>query len=185
MIIPQLKLKKRILIVGHENNLRSIIKRLDNISETDILQLELPMAIPLIYELDDVTFKPLRPVRRVKQTPTTLSMISNSTSISQKEREEREMRELNEVSKKEQKVYDDIYKGVGVEVEMLSGRYICDPTQLKNIAKRDQQQVYDLRIKNTLETAPYLGINPITPACEKLLKNNPIPSKPKKETKEI
>ena len=127
VIIPQLKLKKRILIVGHENNLRSLIKRLDDISETDILQLELPRAIPLIYDLDATTFKPIK----------------NKKS-------------------KDGKVIDQ-YKGVGVEVDLLSGRYICDPAQLKNIAKRDQQQVYDLRYKNTLEIAPYLGNNPISP----------------------
>lgn len=59
-IIPQLKLRKRILIVGHENNLRSIIKRLDNISNEDILNIELPRAIPILYELSPDTFKPLK-----------------------------------------------------------------------------------------------------------------------------
>jgi hypothetical protein len=127
VIIPQLKQKKRILIVGHENNLRSLIKRLDDISETDILQLELPRAIPLIYDLDGTTFKPIKNKK-----------LKNGTIV-------------------------DTYEGVGVEVELLSGRYICDPAQLKNIAKRDQQQVYDLRYKNTLEIAPYLGNNPISP----------------------
>ena len=65
---------------------------------------------------------------------------------------------------------------------MFIGRYICDPTQLKNIAKRDQQQVYDLRYKTTLETAPYLGNNPIT-ACEKIATITPVKSK--KEGKEM
>lgn len=121
--------------MGHENNLRSLIKRLDGISETDILQLELPRAIPLIYDLDATTFKPIK--------NTTVSIDSGGGAS-------------------EGKAVIDTYKGVGVEVELLSGRYICDSTQLKNIAKRDQQQVYDLRYKNTLETAPYLGNNPIS-----------------------
>lgn len=152
-------MKKRILIVGHENNLRSLIKRLDDISETDILQLELPRAIPLIYDLDCTTFKPIKNKKRNEKDGAVI----------------------------------DLYNGVGVEVELLSGRYICDPTQLKNIAKRDQQQVYDLRYKSTLETAPYLGSNPITQ--EKQIPNtstqNSLPSpeivvpKMKKENKEV
>jgi 2,3-bisphosphoglycerate-dependent phosphoglycerate mutase len=59
-ILPQLKQRKRILIVGHENNLRSIIKRLDNISDDDILHIELPRAIPILFELNPTTFKPIK-----------------------------------------------------------------------------------------------------------------------------
>lgn len=58
-IVPLLKNKKKVMIVGHENNLRSIIKRLDNISEEDIINLELPRAIPLLYLLDPITLKPI------------------------------------------------------------------------------------------------------------------------------
>ena len=59
VIVPQLHQQKRLLIVGHENNLRSIIKRLDGISNEDIINVELPRAIPLVYHLDPVTLKPL------------------------------------------------------------------------------------------------------------------------------
>jgi 2,3-bisphosphoglycerate-dependent phosphoglycerate mutase len=60
VIVPQLRQGKRLLIVGHENNLRSLIKRLDDISNDDILHVELPRAIPLVYELDPVSLKPIR-----------------------------------------------------------------------------------------------------------------------------
>jgi 2,3-bisphosphoglycerate-dependent phosphoglycerate mutase len=60
VIVPQLKQKKRLMIVGHENNLRSIIKRLDNISDESIIHVELPRAIPLLYELDPDTLKPVK-----------------------------------------------------------------------------------------------------------------------------
>lgn len=136
IIVPQLKLKKRILIVGHENNLRSIIKRLDDISETDILELELPRAIPLIYELDINTLKPIKGKK--------------------KDNKHIYLDEVIDIDDD-----DDVYEGVGVPVDIISGRYICDPKQLKSIAKKDQQQVYDLRYKQSLETAPYLGVNPI------------------------
>lgn len=51
---------KNIMIVGHENNLRSIIKRLDGISNEDIINIELPRAIPLLFHLDPETFKPIK-----------------------------------------------------------------------------------------------------------------------------
>lgn len=60
VIVPQLKLKKKMMIVGHENNLRSLIKRLDSISNEDILHIELPRAIPLVFELDLTTLKPIK-----------------------------------------------------------------------------------------------------------------------------
>lgn len=41
---------------------------------------------------------------------------------------------------------------------LFIGRYLCDPVQLKQIAKRDQQQVYDLRVKDTLEKVSILSI---------------------------
>ena len=60
VIVPELRMKKKVMIVGHENNLRSLIKRLDNISDDDILRVELPRAIPLEYSLDPETLKPLK-----------------------------------------------------------------------------------------------------------------------------
>ena len=60
VIVPQLQQGKRLLIVGHENNLRSIIKQLDDISDDAILHVELPRAIPLVYELDPQTLKPIK-----------------------------------------------------------------------------------------------------------------------------
>ena len=60
VIVPQLLQGKRLLIVGHENNLRSIIKRLDGISDDDILHVELPRAVPLAFHLDRKTLKPIK-----------------------------------------------------------------------------------------------------------------------------
>jgi len=58
-IVPELKKGKMVMIVGHENNLRSIIKRVDNISDEDILHVELPRAVPLVYKFDLLTMKPI------------------------------------------------------------------------------------------------------------------------------
>ena len=48
------------MIVGHENNLRSLIKRLDSVSDVDIINVELPRAIPLLYHIDRETLKPVK-----------------------------------------------------------------------------------------------------------------------------
>lgn len=57
-IIPSLEQGRTLLIVGHENNLRSLIMNLEGISEKDIINLCLPRAVPLAYNLDE-NFKPL------------------------------------------------------------------------------------------------------------------------------
>jgi 2,3-bisphosphoglycerate-dependent phosphoglycerate mutase len=60
IVVPELRQGKRVMLVGHENNLRSIIKRLDDVSNEDILRVELPRAIPLEYTLDTKTLKPIK-----------------------------------------------------------------------------------------------------------------------------
>jgi 2,3-bisphosphoglycerate-dependent phosphoglycerate mutase len=57
-IAPALNEGKTLLIVGHENNLRSLIMRLEGISEHDVINLSLPRAVPLAYRLDE-NLKPL------------------------------------------------------------------------------------------------------------------------------
>ena len=57
-LAPALKQGKTLLIVGHENNLRSLIMQLEDISKEDIINLSLPRCVPLAYRLD-VNLKPL------------------------------------------------------------------------------------------------------------------------------
>ena len=52
-IAPVIKSGKRVLISAHGNSLRALVKYLDNISDADTLQLNIPTGIPLIYELDE------------------------------------------------------------------------------------------------------------------------------------
>mmetsp|Transcript_53359 Transcript_53359/g.113362 ORF Transcript_53359/g.113362 Transcript_53359/m.113362 type:complete len:248 (-) Transcript_53359:164-907(-) len=61
VIAPSLRSGKTLLLVGHENNLRSIIMRLEGILPEDIINLNLPRAIPLAYRLD----KDLKPLPRM------------------------------------------------------------------------------------------------------------------------
>lgn len=58
VLAPGLQEGKTLLIVGHENNLRSLLMRLEDISPTDIMHLSLPRAVPLAYRLD-ADLKPL------------------------------------------------------------------------------------------------------------------------------
>ena len=61
-IEPELKAGKTVLIAAHGNSLRAIVKMLDNLSEEEIAKVNIPTAIPLLYELDE-NFKPIKPNR--------------------------------------------------------------------------------------------------------------------------
>lgn len=52
-IKKHLEKKENVLVVAHGNSLRSIIKYLENISDEDIMNVEIPTGIPYVYELDD------------------------------------------------------------------------------------------------------------------------------------
>ena len=58
-VVPALKSGQRVVIAAHGNSLRALVKYLDNISDDDIVELNIPTGIPLVYELDD----DLRPLR--------------------------------------------------------------------------------------------------------------------------
>ncbi|MEK9169262.1 MAG: 2,3-diphosphoglycerate-dependent phosphoglycerate mutase, partial [Patescibacteria group bacterium] len=59
MIEPEIKKGKKIILSGHHNSLRAIIKYLDNISNVDIVNLNVPYCIPLVYEFDE-NIKPIK-----------------------------------------------------------------------------------------------------------------------------
>jgi len=58
-IAPAVASGRRVIIAAHGNSLRALVKYLDGVSDTDILELNIPTGIPLVYELDDA-LKPLR-----------------------------------------------------------------------------------------------------------------------------
>ena len=53
VLSPAVRSGKKVLIAAHGNSLRALVKYLDNVSETDIVELNIPTGIPLVYELDD------------------------------------------------------------------------------------------------------------------------------------
>jgi len=58
-IAPSVKAGQKILVAAHGNSLRALVKYLDNVSDAEIVELNIPTGIPLVYELDD-HLKPLR-----------------------------------------------------------------------------------------------------------------------------
>ena len=58
-IAPALRDSRRVLVAAHGNSLRALVKYLDNVSNEDIVGLNIPTGIPLVYELDD-DLKPIR-----------------------------------------------------------------------------------------------------------------------------
>jgi len=59
-IAPAIKSGKKVVIAAHGNSLRALVKYLDNVSESDILGLNIPTGMPLVYELD----AELKPIKR-------------------------------------------------------------------------------------------------------------------------
>ena len=58
-IAPTIKEGKRVLIAAHGNSLRALVKYLDDIADEDIVKLNIPTGLPLVYELD----KNLKPIK--------------------------------------------------------------------------------------------------------------------------
>jgi 2,3-bisphosphoglycerate-dependent phosphoglycerate mutase len=58
-IAPSIRAGQRVLIAAHGNSLRALVKYLDGISDQDIVELNIPTGIPLVYELD-AALKPIR-----------------------------------------------------------------------------------------------------------------------------
>ena len=51
-IVPQLRAGRRVIVVAHGNSLRAVVKFLDGVSDDDIVEMNIPTGMPLVYELD-------------------------------------------------------------------------------------------------------------------------------------
>jgi len=58
-LAPALKSGQKVLISAHGNSLRALVKYVDNIPDSEIVNVNIPTGIPLVYEMDD-DLKPLR-----------------------------------------------------------------------------------------------------------------------------
>ena len=59
IIAPTIRLNKKVIIAAHGNSLRALVKYLDNLSNEEVSNLNIPTGTPLVYELDD-NLKPIR-----------------------------------------------------------------------------------------------------------------------------
>ena len=59
-IVPAIKNNKKIIIAAHGNSLRALVKHLDNVTDQEILKVNIPTGLPLVYELDE----DLKPIDR-------------------------------------------------------------------------------------------------------------------------
>ena len=59
VMAPAIQSGQRVVVAAHGNSIRALVKYLDNISEQDIVGLNIPNGIPLVYELDE-NLKPIR-----------------------------------------------------------------------------------------------------------------------------
>src|SRR6185436_13249077 len=50
-ILPELRAGKNVLIVAHGNSLRALVMHLDNLTRAQVLELEIPTGVPLLYEM--------------------------------------------------------------------------------------------------------------------------------------
>lgn len=66
-ISPAIRRGERVIVVAHGNSLRALVKDLDEISDREIMELEIPTGLPLVYELDDA----LLPIRHYYLTDAT------------------------------------------------------------------------------------------------------------------
>ncbi len=58
-IVPDIAAGKRLIVAAHGNSLRALVKYLDNVSEEEILEINIPTGVPLVYELDE-DMKPIK-----------------------------------------------------------------------------------------------------------------------------
>jgi len=58
-IAPAVKAGQRVIVAAHGNSLRAMVKYLDNVADSDIVELNIPTGIPLVYELDEA-LKPIK-----------------------------------------------------------------------------------------------------------------------------
>ncbi|PVZ77725.1 2,3-bisphosphoglycerate-dependent phosphoglycerate mutase, partial [Listeria monocytogenes] len=59
-IAPEIKEGRRVVIAAHGNSLRALVKFLEGIGDDEIMDLEIPTGVPLVYELND----DLKPVNK-------------------------------------------------------------------------------------------------------------------------
>ena len=60
-LVPDLRLGRTVLVAAHGNSLRALVKHLDGLGDQEVVGLNIPTGIPLRYDLDPATMRPVSP----------------------------------------------------------------------------------------------------------------------------
>jgi hypothetical protein len=132
VLTPALRNGQTLLVVGHENNLRSLIMRLEGIAEADIIHLNLPRAVPLAYRLD------------LKENSSSSSSRSGSGSDDDDDHTFGSSM-LQPLDRPDGKLDE--------ATGFLRGEWLGGDKAVAEILQRDYKQVYDTSITKNLELA--------------------------------
>ncbi|MEI6296344.1 MAG: 2,3-diphosphoglycerate-dependent phosphoglycerate mutase [bacterium] len=82
VIFPEIKKGKNVLIAGHGSGVRALVKHLDGLSEEEVMDLNIPTAVPLVYEFDE-NYKPIKHYYLGNQAEiaSKIEKVKNQTSI--------------------------------------------------------------------------------------------------------
>ena len=80
-IVPAIKSGQNVLIVAHGTSLRGLVKEIEEMSDEEVNKLNLPTAIPFVYELDCQNLKPLKPRRYLADEETVKKAVEKVASI--------------------------------------------------------------------------------------------------------
>ena len=83
-IVPCIQSGQNVLIVAHGTSLRGLVKEIEELSDEDVNKLNLPNAIPFVYELDPKNMKALKPRRYLADEETVKKAVDKVASIGSK-----------------------------------------------------------------------------------------------------
>lgn len=83
-IVPKIKTGENILIVAHGTSLRGLVKEIEDLTNDEVNQLNLPTAIPFVYELNPETLKPLNSRKYLADEETVRAAVEKVASIGSK-----------------------------------------------------------------------------------------------------
>ena len=80
-IVPEIQSGKRIMVVAHGTSLRGLVKHIENLSQEDVVKLNLPTGIPFVYDLDRETLSPIKTRKYLADDKTVEAAVKKVASI--------------------------------------------------------------------------------------------------------
>ena len=80
-IVPEIQSGKRVMVVAHGTSLRGLVMHIENLSQEDVVNLNLPTGIPFVYDLDRETLSPVKTRRYLADDKTVEAAVRKVASI--------------------------------------------------------------------------------------------------------